>query len=270
MLTRKQKRNFQKTVYDYYKKHGRHNLPWRKTRDPYRIFVSEIMLQQTQVPRVIEKYKSFITRFPALLKLSNASLRDVLKEWSGLGYNRRALMLQKAAQEIISKYKGTVPQEIEELRSLPGIGKTTACEIRSFAYNLPSVFIETNIRAVFIHFFFRGKENVHDEDVLPLVEQTADIKNPRKWYYALMDYGVMLKKSFPNPSRKSAHYQKQSRFAGSDRQIRGRIIKILLEEEKNGKEISTELSEDKERAERILSQMVKEKIIKRRNKKYYI
>jgi len=223
-LTNGEIKNFQKTVSDYFKKHGR-TLPWRGLTDPYRILVSEIMLQQTQVDRVISKFSSFIKQFSNFKSLANAPLQKLLQQWQGLGYNRRALSLQKTAQIIVEKYNGKLPSDIETLQSLPGIGPATAASIAAFAFNKPVIFIETNVRTVFIHHFFK-KATVTDDEIASLVKQTVD-KNPRRWYAALMDYGSMLKKLYPNPSRRSAHYTKQSKFEGSNRQIRGRIIRTI-------------------------------------------
>jgi A/G-specific adenine glycosylase len=220
---------FKKTIYDYYREHGR-VLTWRKTTDPYKILVSEIMLQQTQVDRVVPKYKAFIKAFPTAKKLASASVAEVLALWSGLGYNRRALFLKKAAEEVIRHYGGRFPQDYTKLLDLPGIGTYTASAVRAFAFNEPSAFIETNIRSVFLHFFFKDQIDVHDSAIFPLIEKTVDRANPREWYWALMDYGTMLKREFGNASRASKHYTKQSKFQGSDRQVRGEILKFLLAE----------------------------------------
>jgi len=218
---------FRRAVYRHHVQHGR-SLPWRRTRDPYRILVSEIMLQQTQVERVIVKYEQFISAYPDFASLARAPLRKMLTVWQGLGYNRRALALQKVARSVSAAYGGTLPDSVERLLTLPGIGPASAGAICAFAYNHPTVFIETNIRTVFLHVFFRAKEGVRDKDIIPLVEKTLDTRNPRGWYYALMDYGVMLKKAVLNPNRRSAHYQRQTRFEGSDREIRGLILRNLL------------------------------------------
>ena len=203
-------------------------MPWRDTVDPYCILVSEFMLQQTQAERVLLKYGPFITRFPDFQTLSRAGLKEVLAAWQGLGYNRRAINLKDTAGEIINRYSGKTPESTEELIQLPGIGKATAGAILAFVFNKPSVFIETNIRRVFIHFFFQDKKDIQDKEIMPLVEKTLDHENPRHWYYALMDYGAMLKKQGPNPNRKSAHYSRQTAFEGSDRQARGAILRHLL------------------------------------------
>ncbi|MFC1509819.1 A/G-specific adenine glycosylase, partial [Candidatus Omnitrophota bacterium] len=216
-LTRKEILGFRRTIYSYYKKHQR-QLPWRETSDPYCITVSELMLQQTQVDRVIDKYNLFIREFPDFAALAQASLLDVLRVWQGLGYNRRAKALREIAIKVMNDYKGILPSSPDLLKTFPGIGPYTAQAITAFAFNKPAVFIETNIRCVYIHFFFNSRTEVKDGDIFPVVEQTLDSGNPRKWYSALMDYGVMLKKEHLNPGRKSAHYSKQSRFEGSDRQ----------------------------------------------------
>lgn len=218
---------FRKLVYEYYRTSGRHDLPWRLTTDPYAILVSEIMLQQTQVGRIIPKYTVFLARYPSVKVLAESSTKELLTLWSGIGYNRRALWLKETARELLENFNSTVPANPEVLMKLKGIGYATACAIAAYSYNTPVVFIETNIRTVFIHHFFSGKENVHDRELMPLVEDALDTMNPRTWYYALMDYGVYLKKNYPNASRRSRHYTKQSPFKGSDRQIRGWLLKRL-------------------------------------------
>ena len=223
------RQEFKRRVWEYYHARRR-SLPWRKTRNPYRILVSEVMLQQTQVDRVIDKYKEFITDFPSFTALARAPLREILGVWQGLGYNRRALFLKQIAQIIIQKYNGRLPQDNEVLKTLPGIGNATAFAIAAFAFNKPVVFLETNIRALFIHSFFADRCDVSDREILPLIENTLDKINPREWYYALMDYGAHIKKQHKNPSRKSARYIKQSPFKGSNREIRGMILKELLKQ----------------------------------------
>lgn len=217
---------FRSLIYDYYDKHGR-VFSWRQTDNPYHIVVSEIMLQQTQTDRVKEKFERFIEAFPDFKTLSQATFSEVLFYWHGLGYNRRALALHKIAQRVVAEFSGTVPNAPEVLITFEGIGKATAASICAFAYNRPTIFIETNIRAVYIHTFFKDSAQVHDLAILPLVEATLDRENARIWYYALMDYGVALKKCFKNPSRRSAHHTTQSPFEGSERQIRGMILRAL-------------------------------------------
>ena len=188
-----------------------------------------------------------------------------------MGYNRRALYLKKIAEEVAEKFNGRLPGTVEALTGLPGIGKNTACSIAAFAFNKPVVFIETNIRSVFIHLFFSDRADVHDREILPLVEKTLDAENPREWYSALMDYGVMLKKTHPNPSRKSAHHQKQSKFEGSNRQMRGMIIKVLTEHpDISEAPLIKKLGMSSASMENNLNQLEKEGLIKKQGKKLRI
>lgn len=254
--------DFKKTIWQYYAQHGRH-FDWRGVDDPYKVFISEVMLQQTQTARVAVKYPALIARFPDFESLARASLKDVLHEWQGMGYNRRGMYLHKAAQKIVHDYSGVLPSDPEQLDALPGIGAATAASICAFAFNRPTVFIETNIRAVFIYFFFSGKEKVHDRELLPYIEASVDQENPREWYYALMDYGVMLKKTMVNPSRKSKHYTKQSKFEGSDRQIRGIILKILTTSPSlvSQEKIITTVAQDQARVLSVIQQLIDEDIV---------
>jgi len=246
-----QEKQFVQTVQSFYVKEGRHTLPWRKTKNPYRILVSEIMLQQTQVDRVIPKYKAFLQRFPTLTKLREVSLGEVLKVWQGLGYNRRAKMLHACAMEVT-----VLPKTYEALQTLPGIGPYTAGAVMAFAYNVPVPIIETNIRTVYLHHFFKGKKGVSDAEILKKVERTIDTKHPREWYWALMDYGVFLKKKYGNPNVRGKGYTKQSTFKGSDREIRGAILRILS----NGGKVS-ELSFDTNRIEKQLQKLSAEGMV---------
>lgn len=228
-LSPKQIKAFQNLVHNYYREHGRHNLPWRTTHTtPYHILVSEIMLQQTQVDRVIPKFLDFVTTFPTIHDLAASPQARVLTHWVGLGYNRRARMLHQAAQLILSNYNGVISQESVELIKLPGIGAYAAASIPAFAYNLPTLVLDTNIRAIFIHHFFPNQEEkISDQEILSLVKVTLDITNPRDWYSALMDYGTYLKSIGINPIKQSKHYTKQSKFQGSNRQLRGAILREL-------------------------------------------
>jgi A/G-specific adenine glycosylase len=255
---------FRKIILDYYRRHGR-SFPWRKTRDPYRILVSEFMLQQTQVERVIGKYEEFLEAFPDLNALGAATLSDVLALWQGLGYNRRAKALRETALLALREHGGRLPDSIPMLLSLPGVGQSTAGAVTVFAFGRPAVFLETNIRRVFLAFFFSDRPQVTDREICPCVERTLDAADPRAWYYALMDYGAMLKKELPNPNRRSAHYRKQSPFEGSDRQVRSRILKALLRgaplvEE----EVVEESGLDRRRVEKILEGMHREGLVLRR------
>ncbi len=220
------------------------------------------MLQQTQAPRVVQKYEEFIKKFPTIKSLAKARLKTVLKLWQGLGYNRRALNLQRAAQEIVKVFKSRFPKDTKTLQSLPGVGPATAGDIMAFAFNKAEVVIETNIRTVFIHHFFKDQKNIHDNDIIPLIKKTLDHTNPREWYYALMDYGAMLKKTIPNPSRRSQHYTKQSPFKGSNREIRSKILKYTLFYGKQKPEIISEaLSIDKKIVTKNIITMRKEGLI---------
>jgi A/G-specific adenine glycosylase len=262
--------SFKTRIYEYYEESGR-ILPWRGTVDPYCILVSEIMLQQTQVERVMGKYQVFLENFPDFLELARAELKDVLRVWQGLGYNRRALTLKEVAETVVQEYDAVLPRDAEVLQNLPGIGKATAGAILAFAYNIPSVFIETNIRRTFIHHFFQDDKTVKDSEIIPLVELTLDRQNPRTWYYALMDYGSMLGKSITNPNRRSAHYQRQEPFENSDRRIRGTILKALLQ--KNAlsvNEVCLLAGFDSPRVTRILVRMEKEGLVREQDGSYRI
>ncbi len=249
---------FQTTILNYYAEHGR-KLPWRDTSDPYAIVVSEIMLQQTQAERVVPKYTAWLKHFPTFKKLAIAPLPDILKAWQGLGYNRRAINLQRLAQEVTAKYGGVLPRDPALVDELPGIGPATAGAIVSYAYNIPAPFIETNVRAVFIHFFFKDRTDITDDELWPLVVKATPKDNPRRWNNALMDYGVKLKKEHSNPSRKSAHHVKQSKFEGSNRQVRGQLVKVLLERPGlDAAELSVLLGKPVALIEKNLAQLVKE------------
>jgi len=217
---------FKARVWDHYGREGR-DLPWRRTSDPYRILVSEVMLQQTQVARVVPKYEEFLAAFPTIGALAAAPLEDLLAVWRGLGYNRRAIALKRAAAIIVAEHGGRVPDTIEGLVALPGIGHATASQVLAFAYNIGVPFIETNVRSVYLHEFFADAEGVPDAAILPLVAATLDRDRPREWFWALMDYGTYLKATRENPSRRSAHHTRQSRFEGSNRQLRGRLLAEL-------------------------------------------
>lgn len=220
-------RAFTKMVKEFYRRHGRHSLPWRLTNNPYQILVSEVMLQQTQVERVIPKYEAFLKRFPTVQKLAKASLGDVLREWQGLGYNRRAKMLHECAQVVVRERKGMFPDTYTELVLLPGIGPYTAGAVLAFAYKKGIPLIETNVRTVYLHHFFKDATDVEDEELIVLIERTLDMKHPDAWYAALMDYGSYLKQTIGNQNSRAKSYTKQTTFKGSDREIRGAILKLL-------------------------------------------
>ena len=262
---------FRKLVYTAYRKGSRDDLPWRLTRDPYRIMVSEIMLQQTQVARVRTKYGEFLTAFPDTASLAGATLQEVLAVWQGLGYNRRGMALKRAAEGIVERFGGAVPASPEALRTLPGIGPYTAGAIAAFAYDRPEVFIETNIRTVFLHLFFQDRQGVADREILPLVEATLDRVNPCEWYYALMDYGVMIKQETANPGRRSAHHVRQSPFKGSNREVRSRILReILAKGAATEGDLISGLDGDTERVTKNLADLEREGFVVRKGRRYVI
>lgn len=266
-VTKVEIRAFQELVWDFYRNHAR-DLDWRHDPSPYQVFVSEVMLQQTQVARVQVKYPEWMARFPDFESLAGASVGDVVTAWQGMGYNRRALWLQRAARMIVDDFDGQLPQDPAVLVTLPGIGVNTAGSIVAFAYDAPVVFIETNIRRVFIHHFFpedEGKsEPVADAQLLPLIEAALDRESPREWYYALMDYGSALAKTVPNPNRRSKHYVTQSKFEGSLRQIRGQVLKSLSE----GPRTTRQLGIADDRLDAVLEAMTREGFIVNHDETY--
>ena len=292
---------FRREVRDFFRVQGR-SFPWRETCDPYAVMVSEFMLQQTQTARVTEKYAAWLERFPTVRSVAQAELSDVLSLWNGLGYNRRAKFLHEACKRICTEYGGIIPDDAETLDAIPGIGVYTARAICAFAFGKAEVFVdatgETNIRAVFIHCFFAGgaadgdgDKNggagggagtgrdagaalpaVPDSDILPLVEQTLDVEDPRSWYYALMDYGAHLKKTAANPSRKSASYARQSAFRGSLREARGAILR-QLSRQKGGLclgDICADEDIDTERLEKAAAGLLAEGLIRKEGARYFL
>ncbi|HEY5806222.1 MAG TPA: hypothetical protein VIS56_02430 [Candidatus Saccharimonadales bacterium] len=264
--------DFTKTVWRYYRKHGRHNLPWRLPEsdgsfNPYKVLVSEVMLQQTQVARVIPKYNQFLERFPSLAVLAGASLGDVLRAWNGLGYNRRAKFLWECAKRITAEYGGILPQTSAELVKLPGIGVNTAGAVLAYAFNQPVIFVETNIRTVFIYHFFASQQGVHDKQILDLLAKTLP-NNPREWYWALMDYGTHLKQTVGNLNSLSKHYAKQSRFEGSKRQIRGHVLRLLGESPRTISELRAGISD--ERLSDVLADLAEEGFIAQTARTYQL
>ncbi len=263
-------RAFRAKIYNYYRKHGR-ALPWRTTRNPYRILISEIMLQQTQVERVLEKYKEFLAAFPNFSSLAQAPLPKLLRVWQGMGYNRRALALRALAQTVMNEHRGKLPSDPDELVKLPGIGKYTAGAVAAFVFKKPVVFMDTNIRRVYIHHFFHDRENIRDEEIVPLIEKTLDKAGPGKWYNALMDYGSMLKKEQSNPNQRSAHYTRQSPFENSNRQVRGRILKALVKESPlTAIQIVKKVGMEPERVKKNLTQLEREGFLKKKGRVYVI
>ena len=220
--------DFKEIVWEYYRAHAR-SMPWRDEPTPYNVVVSEFMLQQTQVDRVRPKFEAWVEKWPDFASLAEASTEDVLRFWKGLGYNRRALRLQAVAQRVQTEFGGVLPRDIETLQTFGGIGPGTAGAIAAYAFNQPVVFIETNIRRVFLHHFFSNTEAVPDKELMPLIVEALDREHPREWYWALMDYGAFLKTQVVNPNRRSKHYTKQAKFEGSHRQLRGIILDRVLQ-----------------------------------------
>jgi A/G-specific adenine glycosylase len=269
VLTVEKTRAFREVVYGHFEKYGR-DLPWRKTTDRYEVMVSEVMLQQTQVQRVVEIYPKFIKQFPTVSKLSGVPLGSVMRAWSGLGYNKRANYLWQAAKIVMAENDGVIPATVEDLDRLPGIGRNTASAILAFADDLPVVFIETNIRSVMLYHFFPDETAVADQELLPVIELTLDRTQPRRWYNALMDYGSWLKQKHPNPSRQSAHYKQQAPFAGSNRQIRGAVINLLRRQAATQREITRWVRSDALTIRPVLQQLLREGLIKKNGKWYQL
>jgi A/G-specific adenine glycosylase len=290
-LSSAQTSGFQETVWQYYREAGRHDLPWRQPEadgsfSAYKIFVSELMLQQTQVNRVVPKYEQFLGSFPTVEALAHASLAAVLTAWSGLGYNRRAKFLHQAAKTVSDTLGGVFPDNLEGLVNLPGIGKNTAGAILAYAFNQPVVFVETNIRTVYFHHFFDSRAPyqmvqgrgvvtdgavyrlVHDGEVAELAEETLDRSNPREWYWALMDYGAYLKSSGMKLNTLSKHYSKQSKFQGSKRQIRGQVIRLLTAQDRAAEQLHAAIPD--ERLDQVLIDLLAEGLVTKTAHRYHL
>lgn len=223
--------SFKQTVWEQGRAHYR-DLPWRDTFDPYAILLSEVMLQQTQVARVLGRWEEWLDVFPTIEALAQAPLPPVLELWQGMGYNRRALNLKRCAEEVVAKHGGEIPKDRKALLALPGIGPSTSAGVRIFAFQEPDMYLETNVRTVFIHELFSEQDEVPDKELKALVEETCpQDERVRDWYYALLDYGAHLKKTVPNPSRRSAQYKRQSKFEGSHRQKRAYLLRRIVDGE---------------------------------------
>ena len=220
------------------------DLPWRDTHDPYAILLSEVMLQQTQVSRVMGRWEQWLETFPTIADLASAPLPPVLELWQGMGYNRRALNLKRCAEEVVAMHDGVVPSDKKALLALPGIGPSTAAGVRIFAFRQPDMYLETNVRAVFIHELFPGRESVADKELVSLVEATCpQDARVRAWYYALLDYGAYLKKTMPNPTRRSKHYTRQSKFEGSHRQKRAYLLRRVIDDALSTEDLARDLAQ---------------------------
>ena len=219
-------------------------LPWRDTHDPYAILLSEVMLQQTQVSRVMGRWEQWLETFPTIADLTSAPLPPVLELWQGMGYNRRALNLKRCAEEVVAMHDGVVPSDKKALLALPGIGPSTSAGVRVFAFRQPDMYLETNVRAVFIHELFPGRESVADKELVSLVEATCpQDARVRAWYYALLDYGAYLKKTMPNPTRRSKHYTRQSKFEGSHRQKRAYLLRRVIDDALSTEDLARDLAQ---------------------------
>jgi A/G-specific adenine glycosylase len=260
---------FQEVVLGHFMSHRR-AMPWREpevdgTFDPYKILVSELMLQQTQVNRVVPKYAEFLEVFPTINTLARGRLDKVLRVWSGLGYNRRAKYLYDAAKQLVSR---AWPWKLQDLIACKGIGPNTAAAILTYAYNQPGVFIETNIRTVFIHHFFHDQTGVSDKAILELVAKTLPHQDYRTWYWALMDYGDFLKATIGNKSRQARAYNKQSSFHGSIRQLRGQVLRLLGEKPMSKAVLSQKMSDD--RLENVCKDLMSEGLIHQKDGDYFL
>lgn len=259
---------FQRIIYEFYNQHER-SLPWRQSEadgsfDPYKILVSEMMLQQTQVNRVIPKYHSFLDAFPTIDSLASAPLSAVLSQWSGLGYNRRAKYLHEAAKQL----RGAAGWQLDDLVACKGIGHNTAAAVLVYTYDQLKLFIETNIRTVYIHHFFPGQTNVHDRDIYRALKITYDYEHPRQFSWALMDYGAHLKQAAGNHARYSQHYKQQSRFTGSTRQLRGQVLRLLVEKQRHLKDLEVLLADD--RLNTVLVALQNEGLVTKKDERLYL
>jgi A/G-specific adenine glycosylase len=256
---------FQKKVLSFYKKNGR-MLPWRETTDPYKILLSELMLQQTQVNRVIRYYESWIARWPTIHALASASRVEVLQAWMGLGYNTRAMNLHKAARKIVTQFDSDVLEAMRQYKEIPGVGRYTSQAVQIFATNADLVTVDTNIRRIFIK-EFHLPETVSDKELWMLAERCLPNGRSREWHNALMDYGALHLTAQKTGIKSKT---RQSRFEGSDRQLRARIIRILLQNDESLMNISRILNVERTWLQRILEKLISEDIILKKNNRYYL
>ncbi|HKX72437.1 MAG TPA: hypothetical protein VJM32_00290 [Candidatus Saccharimonadales bacterium] len=268
MPTTESIRDFQETVWEYFRAHER-AMPWRDRPTPYNVMVSEIMLQQTQVPRVVPKFLEFTVRFPDIKALADAPLADVLLHWNGLGYNRRAKFLYEAAKAVVRDFGGILPASRDELVQLPGIGPNTAGAILAYAYEQPVVFIETNIRTVIIHHFFADSdEPVSDAQIKEIMEAALPSEHPRQWYWALMDYGTHIKATAGAQLKRVQGYKKQSVFNGSRRQVRGQVLRELLAGGQADSQLRAAVTDS--RLPEVLAALQQEGLITLANEQWYL
>ena len=244
-------------------------MPWREDTQPYFVLVSELMLQQTQVDRVIPKFQAFIGRFPTIASLAEAPLSDVLVLWNGLGYNRRAKYLHDAVRKITSEFNGKFPETKEGLLSLPGVGPGTAGALLAYAFNQPVVFIETNVRSVYFYHFFEDGAKVTDRELSECVARTLDEEHPREFYWALMDYGTWLKKNKLGRITQSVHYKKQSALKGSLREMRGNIVKYLSSSDASVGTLRMQFGDD-QRYESALEGLIRDGLVSRTKERFHL
>jgi len=252
VISKKKIITFQEKILSWWKE-NRREFPWRDTTDPYYIMISEIMLQQTQAPRVVQKYLEFIERYQTLEGLAKATQTDLLSLWSGLGYNRRALWLQEAAREIVKTDR--FPQTSKELRKLKGIGPYTARSILIFAFNYDLATVDTNIRRILIAEGF-AKESTSEKELMFIAEQLVPEGKSRDWHNALMDYGSIVLTSNKTGIKPVSQ---QSKFKGSSREKRGKILKYLLDKKSATiDQLSEYTKTSSKQLEPILDKMIKE------------
>ncbi len=242
------------------------DMPWRDEPTFYYVLVSELMLQQTQVPRVLTKFAEFMKAFPTIQHLAAANLADVLRVWQGLGYNRRAKYLHESARAVATNSE---PKTLNELIKLPGIGTNTAAAIMNYVHEVPTAFVETNIRTVYFHHFFNDETDISDKQLIELVAQTMDTDHPREWFWALMDYGSYLKQTAGGRLDKSKHYKKQSPLKGSIREVRGQIIKALQTRGLSGDDLRIVVQAD-DRFDAALSGIIKDGLVTVTNNQYHL
>jgi len=262
-ISQEEIQRFQKKVLTFYKKNGR-TLPWRKTTDPYKILLSELMLQQTQVTRVTQYYEKWVDRWPTIDALASASKAEVLEEWMGLGYNTRAVNLHKAARIIVTQFHSDVLDAMTHYKEIPGVGRYTSQAVQIFSTNTDRITVDTNIRRIFIK-EFNLYETISDNDLWLLAEHCLPRGKSRDWHNALMDYGALVL-----TARKTGIKPKttQTRFTGSDRQIRARVIRILLQSDESLMTLSRALHVDQSRLSRILDKLLSEQIIAKKQNRY--
>jgi A/G-specific adenine glycosylase len=256
---------FQKKVFLFYKKNKR-DLPWRKTTDPYKILLSELMLQQTQVKRVVVYYEKWIARWPTIHTFASAALPEVLQMWMGLGYNTRAISLHKTAKKIVALFDGDVLRAMQQYKELPGIGKYTSHAVRIFSTNADLVTVDTNIRRIFIS-EFDLPENISEHELWLLAEKCRPVGKSREWHNALMDYGALYLTAHKTGIRPTTQ---QTQFEGSNRQIRAQILRHVLEKPMTGKELTQTLKIDQGRLGPILEKMINQHILMKKNNTYLL